>query len=100
MIAFTIQAKFLVATFALADGGMFSPVRAHGRERVHQLSGGDPDEFRSTKSPMPRIPDTASIRLQSHGEICAAQALSISAPASWSNRYDLRTALQGLSAST
>ncbi|MCA1471017.1 hypothetical protein I6F21_27255 [Bradyrhizobium sp. NBAIM03] len=81
VIAFTIHAKFSVATFAVADIGMLSPAHALRRERVHQLSGGDRDGFRSAKNPMPRIPGTASIRLQSQDEICAAQALSVSAPA-------------------
>ncbi|MGY3034173.1 hypothetical protein ACVIIV_003343 [Bradyrhizobium sp. USDA 4354] len=35
VIAFTIQAKFLVATVAVADSGMLSPAHAHRRDRGH-----------------------------------------------------------------
>jgi len=58
-----------VATFAVADSAMLIPAHAHRRERVGQVTGGDQHGFRFTKIPVPRIPGTVSIRLQSHGEI-------------------------------
>lgn len=69
VMPFTIQATFSLATFTVAGSATLSSAHAHRRERVDQPAGGDPDGYWSTKSRMPRIPGTVSIRLQSHGEI-------------------------------